>query len=150
MIFDKEFMGNDVDHKVYHFHNYTEDELEEHQEYGGTFIVFSIGVISIFAINLGMRCYRICCARLNHPVFSNETESIRTRIINIVEAQGEELNQDCPICLSNFAGSPNDVEDVDSSDKLVIKLKCNHCFHKECLREWLEKNQTCPVCRTPA
>ena len=26
--------------------------------------------------------------------------------------------------------------------------KCGHCFHTNCLLKWLEKNNTCPCCRT--
>ena len=35
----------------------------------------------------------------------------------------------------------------------VIKLECEHIFHKECLKNWLinktQREQTCPLCRTP-
>eukprot|EP00045_Choanoeca_perplexa_P006093 m.51872 g.51872 ORF g.51872 m.51872 type:complete len:280 (+) comp13460_c0_seq1:530-1369(+) len=49
------------------------------------------------------------------------------------------LDQDtvCPICL--------DDEDVEN----VVQLnRCHHAFHSACLNVWLEKNTTCPVCRT--
>jgi hypothetical protein len=29
------------------------------------------------------------------------------------------------------------------------KLPCNHIFHFNCLRSWLERQQSCPTCRTP-
>ena len=29
------------------------------------------------------------------------------------------------------------------------KLQCGHCFHTNCLRSWLERQQTCPICRSP-
>lgn len=28
-----------------------------------------------------------------------------------------------------------------------IKLSCSHCFHTKCLKQWLEKTSTCPLCR---
>jgi len=28
-----------------------------------------------------------------------------------------------------------------------IKLKCCHCFHEGCIREWLERSSRCPLCR---
>jgi len=29
------------------------------------------------------------------------------------------------------------------------KLDCSHCFHLQCLRSWLERQQNCPICRAP-
>jgi len=29
------------------------------------------------------------------------------------------------------------------------KLPCGHLFHAQCLRSWLERQQTCPTCRAP-
>ena len=28
------------------------------------------------------------------------------------------------------------------------EIKCNHKFCKSCLEQWLQSNQTCPMCRT--
>lgn len=53
----------------------------------------------------------------------------------------------CSICLSDYA-----VGDV------VVRLKsnvagdndtstCNHCFHEDCILEWLENHDECPLCR---
>ncbi|XP_045483208.1 E3 ubiquitin-protein ligase RNF181-like [Harmonia axyridis] len=42
----------------------------------------------------------------------------------------------CSICLRHFC----------KGDK-AIKLPCNHLFDKECIVQWLEKTNTCPMCR---
>ncbi len=47
----------------------------------------------------------------------------------------------CTVCLSEF--EPGD-ELAWSKD-----LRCNHCFHAECLIPWLLKHEECPYCRTP-
>jgi hypothetical protein len=42
----------------------------------------------------------------------------------------------CSICLEQF--DPGD---------LVRLLKCGHIFHPSCVRDWLKKEATCPMCR---
>jgi E3 ubiquitin-protein ligase synoviolin len=53
-------------------------------------------------------------------------------------ASSEDLDKDrrCAVCYDDM----ND----DSGCK---KLKCGHCYHKDCLRKWLESNSACPYCR---
>ena len=43
----------------------------------------------------------------------------------------------CPICIT----------EVTCSDSKVTIRPCNHVFHEDCLDEWVEHNDTCPVCR---
>ena len=40
----------------------------------------------------------------------------------------------CPICLDNMLDP--------------LTTKCNHIFCYSCLSVWLNKNNTCPICRT--
>ena len=42
----------------------------------------------------------------------------------------------CIICLENF------------EDK-IIKLNCNHYFHRKCINKWRKINDKCPICRKP-
>lgn len=44
----------------------------------------------------------------------------------------------CSICLELFR----------ITNELVCANHCNHIFHKTCLDEWLQQNETCPNCRT--
>mmetsp|Transcript_10883 Transcript_10883/g.25216 ORF Transcript_10883/g.25216 Transcript_10883/m.25216 type:complete len:165 (+) Transcript_10883:137-631(+) len=44
----------------------------------------------------------------------------------------------CPICLSEYQ-----VGDVVSHGK-----SCLHTFHNDCLCRWLQRDMTCPCCRT--
>ncbi|KAK1426367.1 hypothetical protein QVD17_15038 [Tagetes erecta] len=42
----------------------------------------------------------------------------------------------CTVCMDNlYAG-----------DK-IMRLPCRHCFHCECIKQWLLCNKICPVCR---
>ena len=45
---------------------------------------------------------------------------------------------ECSICLNDIS-SPTKFKSTD----------CKHCFHKECMKEWISHGkQTCPNCRT--
>jgi hypothetical protein len=32
-------------------------------------------------------------------------------------------------------------------DYSIVIRKCNHAFHPQCLRQWLDRRHTCPMCR---
>ena len=58
---------------------------------------------------------------------------------NLENIKYEKLNDinECLICIENFE------EDED-----IIKIKCNHIFHKDCIRKWLcNESNKCPICR---
>ena len=64
--------------------------------------------------------------------------------LNILEKRfSEKLCKDksdedlCPICFANF------VKD-ETATKIPV---CGHDFHFDCLKEWIQKNHNCPVCR---
>ncbi|KAM2934237.1 hypothetical protein FF1_042082 [Malus domestica] len=46
-------------------------------------------------------------------------------------------NSTCPICLSEY----------QPKETLKTIPKCQHCFHADCIDEWLQMNATCPICR---
>lgn len=43
---------------------------------------------------------------------------------------------ECVICLSDIV-----------IDETQVVLSCNHYFHEECIITWLDRNNSCPVCR---
>jgi E3 ubiquitin-protein ligase RNF115/126 len=45
-------------------------------------------------------------------------------------------SSDCSVCKDEF--------DLDSK---LIKLPCDHYFHKDCIKPWLEQRNSCPTCR---
>eukprot|EP01012_Entosiphon_sulcatum_P019400 TRINITY_DN24268_c0_g1_i1.p1 TRINITY_DN24268_c0_g1~~TRINITY_DN24268_c0_g1_i1.p1 ORF type:complete len:226 (-),score=36.29 TRINITY_DN24268_c0_g1_i1:9-686(-) len=48
----------------------------------------------------------------------------------------EHDTQSCCVCQTEFGARAR-----------AQKMPCGHLFHYECLLEWLEKHNTCPVCR---
>ncbi len=44
-------------------------------------------------------------------------------------------NIECSICMNDIESNQHNTE-------------CNHTFHNNCLSDWLEVNNSCPLCRT--
>jgi hypothetical protein len=42
----------------------------------------------------------------------------------------------CVICFS----------DINRNDKYF--LPCSHCYHHDCIQQWLQESRTCPCCKT--
>ena len=53
------------------------------------------------------------------------------------EVRNETLFEEgCVICLERY-----------KKNERIITLKCNHIFHFQCIEEWLENKESCPLCR---
>ena len=63
---------------------------------------------------------------------NKNTSKILLYFINYKKQQQQQ--QRCIICL-------------DKNKKNLIKTKCNHYYHKECIKKWCEISNTCPACR---
>lgn len=50
----------------------------------------------------------------------------------------EEGNEECIFCY----------EDYKVKDK-IIKLYCEHTYHKKCLKTWFKESIKCPLCNLP-
>jgi len=48
----------------------------------------------------------------------------------------EYINETCSICLDDFDNINN-----------IKKTKCNHIFHKKCIKKWTSYKSKCPICR---
>ena len=64
---------------------------------------------------------------MHHPV-GVEIESVTERVLFTDAAV-------CSICIA-----PHE-------PRGSVKLKCGHCYHLPCITRWLERANTCPVCR---
>ena len=45
----------------------------------------------------------------------------------------------CTICLEDFTVGDH-----------LRKMNCDHIFHKDCIDDWLIRNNSCPICREKA
>ena len=59
--------------------------------------------------------------------------------IPVYKAEGDV--DDCSICQETIKAG-------DSFRRLPCSSTVNHCFHQKCIDPWLERNTTCPNCRS--
>lgn len=73
----------------------------------------------------------------------------------------------CIVCLEDLGVVPDDIHDdlrevaassckllpadhpgeIDDEQKIALIKPCGHVLHDECLREWSQKANSCPICR---
>ena len=144
-------MNNNGDYNITYY-----DEIKDESS---SVIVLMIGILGIVSLNCGFRLYRGFCMRIrttgNPRRYIRNRETLISRIIDVSEPSDMEVMGMCPICLETLSETdPEDPsrdvqEDLTEEPNMAVKLKCGHVFHRMCLQEWLQKNMTCPICRTP-
>lgn len=84
----------------------------------------------------------------------NEERKIRLEEITYRNQQGcDECEQSpmCPICLDDFPDLADlvdwPVEKGSSARGHSKTLLCGHRYHNICIGEWLQRNDSCPICR---
>ena len=53
------------------------------------------------------------------------------------QGEGGSVGDECTICLSPF----------EDGEELAVLTACSHRFHEECIAEWLEQSEKCPLCK---
>eukprot|EP00834_Sanchytrium_tribonematis_P007056 NODE_587_length_5660_cov_0.522748.p1 type:complete len:328 gc:universal NODE_587_length_5660_cov_0.522748:1277-2260(+) len=43
--------------------------------------------------------------------------------------------------------TPRDCAICQDSLEFGLELRCKHCYHEDCIKEWFKQQNTCPVCR---
>jgi len=56
--------------------------------------------------------------------------------LEIFTPSDEQQTQQCPVCIGYF-----------TKEDRIVRLPCRHTFHVACILPWLEKTNSCPVCR---
>ena len=88
--------------------------------------------------------FRNIAIRLNFDEVDDEVEDLSlTRLIPIELDRLRDIvtNEDCcAFCLESYSFG---------DEGNICASRCNHCFHTNCISNWLMTgHQTCPMCRT--
>ncbi|KAE8745377.1 E3 Ubiquitin-Protein Ligase [Frankliniella occidentalis] len=67
--------------------------------------------------------------KLPPPASKKAVEDLK---VSTVQREGDQ----CPVCLKNF----------DKGEQ-VKEMPCQHSFHLGCILPWLQKTNSCPLCR---
>lgn len=70
--------------------------------------------------------------RLPPPTSQELIKNLKSRLVTVHDEK-------CPICLA-----PNE----NLNDEKFLTLPCDHDFHDECILPWLNRTNTCPLCRS--
>ncbi|QID87973.1 E3 ubiquitin-protein ligase hrd1 [Saccharomyces pastorianus] len=83
-------------------------------------------------------------------IWRNNKQLDDTLITVTVEQLQNSANEDniCIICMDELIHSPNQ-QTWKNKNKKPKRLPCGHILHLSCLKNWMERSQTCPICRLP-
>ena len=124
--FKEEYMEN------YKYNHYPNKNIDGSGEIMAGFLFF--GVFLIF-ISYFYICYSQCRQeRIRDQIRRerNEPLIIRHKLLTNQEL----LNEECVICLDKF-----------ELNEKITTLSCNHYYHYNCIKEWTQKERSCPLCR---
>jgi len=75
---------------------------------------------------------------------NNEPETPTNTPSNIINSlERFEINE------SNFIESNHCSICYEPLNNVCVKLRCEHSFHEHCITNWLNRRNTCPLCRHP-
>ena len=80
-------------------------------------------------------CFYFCSIFFDIIIKKYKNYKIKKNLLLPINIEDIKENE-CSICLEEY-----------NRDKDIIKLKCNHEYHKECIKMWLNINKICPQCR---
>jgi len=111
-----------------HLTNITNDENIIQQDIGISIMLMLV----LFAIvSTSSKCGGCCYTALKTEYRKRKLTSLHENLISTSSAI-------CSICL----------DDYSDTHVNIVQLDCGHIYHKKCIREWLDNNDTCPECRS--
>ncbi|KAI0700890.1 hypothetical protein BC835DRAFT_319019 [Cytidiella melzeri] len=136
-----------------------------------TYSTFFLVVLSFYGLPLNIirdvyLTARSFITRLRALVrYHNATRDMDRRYPNATEEELAAMSdRTCIICRDELIAAPNNQTNIqqegqapnnvpnanqpqDGPNVTPKKLPCGHIFHFQCLRSWLERQQSCPTCR---
>ncbi|ESQ38244.1 hypothetical protein EUTSA_v10029147mg [Eutrema salsugineum] len=90
--------------------------------------------------------YLIISVRITHQTVVVNSEELLRMVLLGSKMNTEELKsmetEPCSICLDELSCSDSKKTGVPT------RMTCSHVFHDRCLIEWLQRKNTCPLCRS--
>lgn len=146
-------MDDPILNKGYEYHdpgdyngNYDYDNNYNGSEYGSIFNTspkagyLMMGVILYISFCCFCKTHNERNTDLN--VRLNQETDVNSRIVEKIKNNTVDPNilakgSCCSICLDDF-----------DETKDIVYLDCQHIYHTECIIEWINKDTSCPLCRT--
>jgi hypothetical protein len=97
--------------------------------------IFKLHIIILFSLYFMIGAFSCIIMTYKHYVHSNQVTRQKQIILPNPIILNNLQTEECSICM-----------DLDNT-KAWIMLPCGHKFHNSCIVQWLNTQQTCPICR---
>eukprot|EP00756_Hemistasia_phaeocysticola_P005668 Hpha_TRINITY_DN13449_c0_g1::TRINITY_DN13449_c0_g1_i1::g.131033::m.131033 len=71
------------------------------------------------------------------PASEEDIANLQTVRLTFLDLAQVDATKECMVCLDKF-----------QKGTMVTKLPCKHAFCPDCIKEWLQRHGTCPICRS--
>lgn len=116
----------------YNYNDNTQEYYNSHEHYENTSVpgLYLLGSIFLCISIMQALSSLIYCKKKYHEY--SKYKELEEPFLH------DSSSERCSICLENY-----------QKNETILKLKCKHIFHKECIKEWFhkKKQEECPLCR---